>query len=563
MKKSTRLPRKERIKAFFVKEKFLIAILFVASLLRFPFLNHHMDTLYGDEIAIGYNAFSITQTLRDEFGRFLPLQFESWGDQKNPVYIYATALTQLVTGPTMASVRLPSAIAGVIAVYLTYELVVLLGLGEGVGYISALLLALTPWHIHISRGGYEANVALTLGLASVILLLKKKYIPSALLLALSAYTYYTTKMFAPLLLGLTWIYLIDWNAWRKSIKPFVWYWGSALIAVVPIIYLALFAGGQIRFQSINIFVDKTVTPRVERARNFFPDSKSLMAKIDENRLTYHAFDFLTYYFENFSGQFLFVNGDSNVRYGINGHGMLYLIDAPLILAGIILMRDKHRKTWKYLLVWLLLAPIPTALVGRAYGLRSLAVLPIPQIFAAYALYCLYQWSSVVRIRKVFLYLTSIIYLLSVANWLVRYAYQYPSYGRYWYDAAMQDAITYAKEREGKYDNFIISQSYGEVSMYYAFFNRIQPDVYRQAKANRLIVDGVPMIKLGNYYFGDIRPKGPIENMDLPHNTLILVQPYFEYGEDSILARDDGRPIYRVFQFPTVLMQAKEKAAPAQ
>ena len=94
--------------------KYLLpAILILAALLRLPYLNSHMPSLYGDEIAIGYNAYSIVKTGRDEFGHFLPLQFQSWGDQKNPVYIYAVALVQLFTGPTPASVRIPSALAGI------------------------------------------------------------------------------------------------------------------------------------------------------------------------------------------------------------------------------------------------------------------------------------------------------------------------------------------------------------------------------------------------------------------------------------------------------------------
>lgn len=534
----------------------LFTILALAALLRLPGLNHHMDTLYGDEVALGYNAFAIKETLRDEFGRFLPLQFESWGDQKNPVYIYATALVQLITGPTMASVRIPSAIAGILAVYLTYRLVMLLKLGSTVALLSAFLLSVTPWHIHISRGGYEANVALTLGLGSVVMLLSKKWVGSAVLLALSAYTYYTTKMFAPFLLLFTWIYLIDWSKYQSRLKDFARYWFLAFVLAIPIIYLALFKGGQVRFQSINIFVDKTVTPRVERARNFFDNPDSILAKLSENRYIYHLSDFAMYYLENFSGQFLFVGGDSNVRYGLAGHGMLYLVDAPLILMGLILLYHKNRRAWYYLVAWLLLAPLPTALVGRAYGLRSLAMLPIPQILAAYTLATWIVSSSKSKIISILSTLYFILYAVSVGNWLHRYIYQYPAYGRYWYDAPMQDAVTYAQARESKYDQIIISQSYGEVSMYYAYLNQIHPDIYREAKANKIMVDGVPMIKIGKYYFGDIRPKGPIEQMDIPHNTLILVQPYFEYGEDTITARDDGRPIYRVFEFPTVHMKAK-------
>jgi 4-amino-4-deoxy-L-arabinose transferase-like glycosyltransferase len=537
------------------RTRLITIIILLAAALRLPYLNTHMPSLYGDEIAIGYNALSIVKTGRDEFGKFMPLQFESWGDQKNPVYIYAVALVQLITGPTPASVRIPSAIAGIIAVYLTYRLVLILKLGEGTALIASLLLTLTPWHIHLSRGGYEANLALTLGLASVYYLLKSRFTRSALYLALAAYTYYTSKMFTPLLLMLVWL----WSHWGQQVKvwvkPFVRYWSVALVFALPALYLAFFAGGQVRFQNINIFVDKTIIPRVERGRNFFDNPKSTLAKLTENRATYHLQDFVTYYFDNFSGQFLFVGGDSNLRYGLANHGMLYLIDAPLILLGIFLLYKKKQKAWRLLIAWLLLAPIPTALVGPAYGLRSLAMLPVPQIFAGYALVQIFLWSKTSGFRKLLFTALLLAYSLSFANWTLRYVYQYPSYGRYWYDSTMFEAIEYAREREDQYDHFIITQSYGETSMYFAYYNQVDPRDYRKAKDNRLMIDGVPMIKLGKYYFGDIRPQGPIEQMDLPDNTLLIVQPLFEYGEQDIIARDDGRVIFRTFGFPTVHMQA--------
>jgi len=534
---------------------FLIAILIVAASLRLPFLNKHVVSLYGDEIAIGYNAYSIVKTGRDEFGKFMPLQFKSWGDQKNPVYIYSVALVQLFTGPTTASVRIPSAIAGVVAVYLVYQLVLILKLGEITALISALLLALTPWHIHISRGGYEANLALTLGLASVYYLLKNKHFLSVVYLVIACYTYYTTKLFAPALLMLVWIWVVYGTGFKTWIAPITRYWAMALVLALPALYLAFFAGGQVRFQNINIFVDKTIVPRVERGRNFFDNPKSILSKVLENRFTYNIQDFATYYFDNFSGQFLFVGGDSNLRYGQSNHGMFYMLDAPLILIGIIMLYAKNKKAWLLLIGWLLLAPLPTSLVGRAYGLRSIAMLPVPQIFAAYAITQFYLWSKKAKWGMVAFSLFVVLYILSVSNWLLRYAYQYQSYGRYWYDSTMYEALQYAKQNEDKYDQIIVTQSYGETSMYYAFYNQIDPRDYRKAKENVLTVDGVPMIKIGKYYFGDVRPHGSIEGMDLPYNSLVIVQPYFEYSEYDLFARDDGHIIFRTFGFPTVLMKA--------
>lgn len=534
--------------------KWLILIISVAAILRLPFLSTHMPALYGDEIAIGFNAYSILKTGSDEFGKFMPLQFESWGDQKNPVYIYAVTFFQLFFGPTPLSVRLPSALSGIIAVYLVYLLVKKIKLGDQLALISAALLALTPWHIHISRGGYEANLALTLGLASVVLLLSRRYILSVIMLVLSTYTYYTTKMFAPMLIIFVWIWLRSSYGKLSYFKQFFRYWLLALVLAIPIIYLALFANGQARFSAINIFKNPEVVNKVIRNRNFFEDPGTILSKALENKYVYNFLDFTTYYFDNFSGQFLFVGGDSNLRYGLANHGMLYLLDAPLIILGIILLYSKNRRAWILLIGWLVLAPIPTALVGKAYGLRSLAMLPVPQIFAAVAIYEFYLWSKLSKIRQLIFSLGCLLYTLSIANWTIRYIYQYPTYGRYWYDSAIKEQIDYARSLEGSYDHIFLSGTYGKTSIYYAYYLGIDPLVYRDAEKNQVLIGKVYMTRIGKYYFGDIEPIGPIEQMDLPQNSLIIAKPLFEYGENVILAKDDGRVIFRVFDFPTAIMK---------
>ena len=537
---------------------FLLTILSVATILRLPYLNTHMPALYGDEIAIGYNAYSILKTGRDEFGKFMPLQFQSWGDQKNPVYIYAVTLVQFFTGPTAAAVRIPSALAGLLAVYLTYLLVRKLKLGEGTALTAAFLLAVTPWHIHISRGGYEANLALTLGLASVYLLLswfeerrQKQLVGSVLLLVLACYTYYTTKLFAPMLLTLVWAWSLWGKSWKKDIKPFVLYFGLTAVLAIPALYLAFFANGQARFAAINIFHDPLTVNRVIRARNFFTNPDSLLAKVAENKVTYYISDFTTYYLDNFSGQFLFVGGDSNVRYGLANHGMLYLIDAPIIAMGIILLYRKNRRAWLFLILWWLLAPIPTALVGKAYGLRSLAILPIPQIFAAYTLSVWYTWAKKSKVQLWLLALFGILYLFSMTNWLLRYIYQYPTYGRYWYDSAVKEEIEYAKARESQYDEIILSGAYGKTDIYYAYYLGIDPREYWASQANKTTIDGVSATHFGKYYFADLRPKGGVEDMHLPDKTLVIADPQFWYHEDQILAKDDGRVLFQVYAIPTI------------
>ena len=63
-------------------------IIILAVFLRFYYIEKIPNGLYSDEASYGYNAFSILETGKDEYGNFMPLAFRSFGDYKAPLYIY-------------------------------------------------------------------------------------------------------------------------------------------------------------------------------------------------------------------------------------------------------------------------------------------------------------------------------------------------------------------------------------------------------------------------------------------------------------------------------------------
>ncbi len=457
------------------------------------------------------------------------------------------------------SVRLPSALAGIGAVYLTYLLSkTLLSLKsdkdknvEVTSLIAALLLACSPWHIHISRGGYEANLALALGLLGIIYLINfianpssKAFYISLGAFTLSMYTYYTTKMFIPLLIIV--LLLWGWVYLQKS-KTYVVhslkYLALFFIVCLPIGYLGLFDKGQARFQTINIFANPQVQERVIAARAKYP-ADSFTVSLLENKYTYYVRDFLEYYFDNLSGQFWYVSGDSSLRYTVGNHGMFYLIEVPFLLIGIILMFKNNKKVAVLLLAWLLLAPLPTSLVGKAYGLRSLAMLPIPMIFVAYGL--ANSLNAVRKYKYPAIVSVAVIYCISVINWSARYIVLYPTYGQYWYDSMQKEMIDYAKANEDDYDNIILTRFYGKTEMYYAFYEKVEPQQYQELSQKKTEIANTPMVKFGKYYFGDIATAGKdFSQLQLPPRTLVVASPQFAFGTETINAKDDKRILFKV------------------
>ena len=105
-----------------MKYKILIAIIIFAAFLRFYKLGSFPVSLYWDEAANGYNAYSIVKTKSDEYGTKLPLLFKSFNDYKLPGYIYLDTLFIKFLGLSEFSVRAPSAFFGTFAVITIYFL---------------------------------------------------------------------------------------------------------------------------------------------------------------------------------------------------------------------------------------------------------------------------------------------------------------------------------------------------------------------------------------------------------------------------------------------------------
>src|SRR3989304_3961011 len=196
----------------------LVGILTLVALLRFWKLDSY-PALNADEAAIGYNAYSLIETGRDEHGNPWPIHFQSFNDYKPGLYFYLVLPFVKFLGLNEWSVRLPGAILGVATVFVVYLLVLELGILGRLGKnhrtpasLAALMLAISPWHIHFSRGGWEVNVATFFITCGVWLFLKairkpKLFVISFSFFVLSLFTYHAARIVVPLLvLGLFVIY---------------------------------------------------------------------------------------------------------------------------------------------------------------------------------------------------------------------------------------------------------------------------------------------------------------------------------------------------------------------
>lgn len=105
-----------------LKDHKLWILILLSFLIRTIYINSFPPALNWDEVSHGYNAYSILNTGKDEWGVNFPTIFRAYGDYKLPVYIYLTTISELLFGLNAFAVRFVSVLAGVGIVIFGYLL---------------------------------------------------------------------------------------------------------------------------------------------------------------------------------------------------------------------------------------------------------------------------------------------------------------------------------------------------------------------------------------------------------------------------------------------------------
>ncbi|KKU47243.1 MAG: hypothetical protein UX67_C0044G0001, partial [Candidatus Woesebacteria bacterium GW2011_GWF2_46_8] len=272
------------MKNFLKNNSLFLLIVLLAIALRFAGIEKVPPALNWDEISHGYNAYSILKTGKDEWGAVLPTIFRAYGDYKLPVYIYLTALSEAIFGLTALAVRLPGVLAGIVTVVFTYFLARKL-FNPKVALLSSLLVAIEPWSLFLSRGAFEANLALALILPGFYFFLKglkeSKYLVLAtFLLGLSVWTYNSARIFVPLMIAATKIlYWKDLRVLWKKAKVHLFFTSAiAIIFFVPMFWQLIGPAGQARYGKVAII---DVDPQGNTTSGLGIDKKTIHKSIYE------------------------------------------------------------------------------------------------------------------------------------------------------------------------------------------------------------------------------------------------------------------------------------------
>lgn len=567
----------------FMQQKIWWLGLLVAFIVRVVGLGSLPISLYWEEVALGYDAYSLWQTGADHHGNFLPIvALESFGDWKPPVYAYLASPLVGIFGLTSWAVRLPAALAGVWLVvvisYLGWWWAKYLNLSNEVANRWAVwsiwLASLSVWGVIFSRGAWEVMVASSLLTTAMALLLafsenkQVKYLwLAAVSMGISLYTYHAARLLVPIFLFFFIVFLFQNSAWRSKAVIEVWLRKNItalLIVLFTSLLLALPLLADIANPSVTTRFAQTsllsVSEGVEQT-NYWRSlvGNNVISRLVFHRYWYWAGEIIANLGKHLTIDFLFVSGDKNPRHSLQLLGQLYPLDLILFLTGLVwLTKDKLQKNW-FWLAWFILALLPASLTtATPHALRSLMAWPAAIILLTTGADYIYLLLIKLKTSDIFLFkpklnlglFVNIIIFIVVCLYLLQAVVGGLIWWRYHkvanaheYQYGYKEVVQHVLLLQKQYSHLptFFSREQGRPLMYYWFFSKADPKQV-QAVATHVLKDQSELLEFNNIYI--------VPPADISNTTAIVVlseneQENLELQNEYIIKYPNGKTAWRV------------------
>ena len=444
-------------------------ILLLGVFLRFNLLSEIPNGLQQDETSIGYNAYSIVQTGRDEYGKEYPVLFKAFGEYKLPGYIYLSALPIWTFGPSAFAVRFVSAFFGSLSIVILYLL-----LREMIGkkdvvvpLVASFLLAVNPWHLHFSRGAFEVTPALFFILTGVYLYfvsLRRKSIALLLLSifvgSLSVYTYNIARAFTPLLYASMFL-LYRPDHFVRSGRQKILVVFLVVVLCGLFIYHVLQNGGYSSTSGTLLFSSAEVQARLLEFRSYLVVLPPLFTKIFFNISVLSLFQYMQNSLSYFSVSFLFLTGSAHGNHGIGNVGQMYIIELLFVCVGLVVSAKTGAKQYLFFLLWATFVILVAATTREApHATRGFFLIIPLVVFSAVGCISIIRF-FITRTKRSIRYgsivVISLFFIFNMLYYLVSYYNRFPIfYAPQWRseDAALVDFL---HANESKYEQILIDK----------------------------------------------------------------------------------------------------------
>ena len=546
---------------------FLI-FLIIAVFFRFWQLDQIPPGLNRDEASIGYTAWSILKTSKDEYGYFMPLSIKSFGDWKLPMSVYLTIPFVALLGLTNWSTRLPFALAGIVTLFFFYFLVKEVFANNKKGRVYALLslvfLLVLPWHFHFSRYGHEGTIGLLFLTGAVLFLLKGLKKPWFLLIAalfggLTLYSYYTYFIFTPVfLLGLIFLYLPKLKK-HKNLALISFF---LFLFLVGIIFKVTFTGTRTK-SSISYLTDPaTIHSQIEIPRAKM--SHSFLARIIYNRPVVFSRLFLTRYFATFLPNFLIIKGGDHPLHNFPGLANIFWFEYPFFLLGLFFLLRKRNKQSLLLFWWLLIAPLGSSLTKDAPNSGRVSPMIIPLVITiSIGLVDFYYFIKNKKQKIAFSVLMTVVFGLSLISLYQNYFIDFPYQRVQYWGGGYQKLVNFLNLPENREKKVVTQRPNYSPYIYFLFYSRYNPETYQQeAMRYPPTEDGFYHVKaFSRFQFKDFELENEVNQDQI---TVIWAETIDQKKLNSLspflkaTIEENNQPIFYVFEGQASQLKPKAK-----
>lgn len=505
------------------KEFYLVlAIIIVGASLRLVKLGEVPPGPYLDEVLYGLDAKSILETGKDVYGRSFPIAFQSVG-YIPPVYNYLLVPIVSIFGLSAFSIRLLTAIWGILTILFTYLVAKELTVSRRsyIGFTAAAVVALSIWNIHFSRVAFIASFGMTFVLAGIYFFLKSR--KKQLYLAISSAFF--------------------------GIATQIHHDGYKLIS--PLIFAVLFALDLklIKNYKKNVLVSAAVVWAVTIFVNWISFHYFNAAFRANTLIDLNPQGIVIEYLKTFGPQFLFLTGDHDLMRNPIQRGELFLVLAPFLILGFTQFWRLTKSARATLLIWLLIAPIPSALAKDGdHALRnSLLIVPLALIIAL-GVEWLIEKSKKSRLFLCVLVLTLMTFILELFGALNYYFLKTPTQHPELWGEKARTAIAFAKGKENNFDKIIFTDSYSSMLSFWVFESNVPARDLQNAILLPELYNGVPIKRIDKFYFVPLEEeKGKDWYLKMGNKILIIDSHFYLEGDKFSAFGKNGRDDFQYLE----------------
>lgn len=481
-------------------------ILLISSFFRLWKLAELPAGFQYDEAFAAYNAFSILKTGRSVSGEMFPMYINTFGDYRVAGIVYLTIPSILLLGLNEFAVRLPIALIGAVSPLLLYSLVKKMASEKSIAVVSALFLALSPWHINLSRSSSEQvfGIFMVMAIANLALISinkKRKYwwVLTYFAMAVSFFTYPAVNLFMPLFL-----IILTWYLYRTHGKKGLagWWLVMVLYLIFPVFSNLVFSHAAGRAGQVVRLYEPDMEKEIQKAfSQEAPGTPVLWARLWHNKLVSILQALTQRYLEYFSWDFLLFKGGFPHRLQVPGVGVANII----VLMGLVglarsLIEWKKKKSQSLTLLfftfWLLVAPIAAAITIDDHPNMSRASIMIIPLMVLPALGAVKIWEALEFKGRLVVFSIAI----AVGIWHFGYFWHQYSvqakYGEWLYRNFPSREVAIQLKNIPKDDRVLATTYFLDTNIYVLFFQKIDPKIAQYAYKNATS-DGISFL---NYKF---------------------------------------------------------------